>query len=60
MSLFREIPPTAGFPLYWKDFLSIFKAKNPEDVLERDFKHYLNVHYAKVTCSGTTALYLIL
>ena len=60
MSLFREIPPTAGFPLYWKDILSIFEAKNPEDVLERDFKNYLNVDYAKITCSGTAALYLIL
>jgi perosamine synthetase len=60
MSLFREIPPTAGFPLYWKDFLSILKVKNPEGVLERDFKNYLNVGYAKVTCSGTAALYLIL
>jgi len=60
MSLFREIPPTAGFPLYWKDFMPIFKVKDPNGVLERDFKNYLNVEYAKVTCSGTVALYLIL
>ena len=60
MSLFREIPPRAGFPLYWKDILSIFKGKDPEDVLEKDFKNYLKVEYAKVTCSGTVPLYLIL
>jgi len=60
MSLFRELPPTAGIPLYWKDFMSIFEVKDPEGVLERDFKNYLNAEYAKVTCSGTVALYLIL
>jgi dTDP-4-amino-4,6-dideoxygalactose transaminase len=60
MSLFREIPPTAGIPLYRKDFMSIFKVKDPEGVLERDFKNYLQVEYAKVTCSGTAAFYFIL
>jgi perosamine synthetase len=60
MSLFREIPPTAGFPLHWKDVLSVFKVKDPADGLERDFRTYLNVEYAKVTCSGTAAFYLIL
>lgn len=60
MSLFREIPPTAGFPLYRKDLWSTFKIKNRGDPLESDFKNYLNVGYARVTCSGTSALYLIL
>jgi perosamine synthetase len=60
MSLFREIPPTAGFPFDWKEALSIFKTSHFQDTLENDFRGYLNVEYAKVTCSGTTALYLIL
>ncbi len=58
MSLFREIPPTAGFPLTWKDFLPLF-TKN-EALLENDFKRYLDTGYARVTCSGTAAFYLIL
>jgi perosamine synthetase len=60
MSLFREIPPTAGFPLARKDLWTLFNIKNPQDVLEQDFKDYLNVGYARVTCSGTAAFYLIL
>lgn len=60
MSLFREIPPTAGIPLYRRDLMSIFKVKDSKDALESDFKNYLNVEYAKVTCSGTAAFYLIL
>jgi len=60
MSLFREIPPTAGIPLYWRDLMSIFKVKDPKGVLERDFKNYFDVEYVRVTCSGTAALYLIL
>ncbi len=60
MSIFREIPPTAGFPLYAKDFLSIFLKKNRQGSLEKDFKNYLNAPYAKVTYSGTAAFYLIL
>ena len=57
MSIFREIPPTAGIPLFSKDFFSIF---SKQDSLEEDFKHYLNVPYALVTYSGTAAFYIIL
>ncbi len=60
MSIFREIPPTAGFPLYVKDFLSVLSDKNHRGSLEEDFKNYLDVPYAKVTYSGTAAFYLIL
>lgn len=60
MRIFREIPPTAGFPLYWRDFLSIFRIKQSGKCLEDDFKKYLNVPYARVTNSGTVAFYLIL
>jgi dTDP-4-amino-4,6-dideoxygalactose transaminase len=60
MSLFREIPPTAGFALTRKDLWTLFNIRSPQDVLEEDFKDYLNVGYARVTCSGTAAFYLIL
>ncbi len=60
MSIFREIPPTAGFPLYAKDLLSVFLQKNRRVSLEEDFKNYLDAPYAKVTYSGTAAFYIIL
>ncbi|MFA4983690.1 MAG: DegT/DnrJ/EryC1/StrS family aminotransferase [Candidatus Omnitrophota bacterium] len=56
MSLFKEIPPTAGFPLSIKDFL---KPSFPGS-LEGDFKGYCGLGYARVTYSGTAAFYLIL
>lgn len=61
MGIFREIPPTAGFPLYLRDFLSVLKLIcRTGPYLADDFKQYLNVNYARVTCSGTVAFYLIL
>ncbi|MFH0790283.1 MAG: DegT/DnrJ/EryC1/StrS family aminotransferase [Candidatus Omnitrophota bacterium] len=75
MSIFREIPPTAGLPVYADDIRFLFKTGNccpskadnktlvsinHPDSLENDFKQYLNADYAKVTYSGTAALYLIL
>jgi len=60
MSIFKEIPPTAGFPLRWKDLLSILDKKARQGSLEEDFRNYLGVPYAKVTYSGTAAFYLIL
>jgi dTDP-4-amino-4,6-dideoxygalactose transaminase len=60
MSIFKEIPPTAGFPLYLRDFLSLFSKQNQRGSLEEDFRSYLEVPYARVTNSGTAALYLIL
>jgi len=56
MSIFKEVPPTAGFPLYLKDFLALFKSKS----LEEDLKTYIGLEYASVTYSGTAALYFIL
>ncbi|MFA5114967.1 MAG: DegT/DnrJ/EryC1/StrS aminotransferase family protein [Candidatus Omnitrophota bacterium] len=56
MSLFKEIPPTAGFPLSIQDFL---KPYIPES-LECDFRRYCGLAYARVTYSGTAAFYLIL
>jgi len=60
MSIFKEIPPTAGFLLRWRDLLSILDKKNHQGSLEEDFRNYLGVPYAKVTYSGTAAFYLIL
>ncbi len=60
MSILREIPSTAGFPLYGKDIVSLLKARDSVGSLEHDFKEYLKVGYARLTSSGTAALYLIL
>ena len=60
MSIFREIPPTAGLPLYARDLLSAFLKRNQPGSLEEDFKRYLGVSYAAVTYSGTAAFYIIL
>jgi len=56
MSLFNEVPPTAGFPIYPKD---LFSYKLPGS-LEEDFCDYLDMEFARITYSGTAALYLIL
>lgn len=57
----KEIPPTAGIPIYLSDLLSpIFKKENHSGSLEEDFKNYLSVPYAQITYSGTAAFYIIL
>ncbi len=56
MGIFRQIPPTASFPIYSRDFLSIFKMGS----LEEDIKNLLPSPYARITCSGTVALYVII
>ncbi|MFA4854796.1 MAG: DegT/DnrJ/EryC1/StrS family aminotransferase [Candidatus Omnitrophota bacterium] len=60
MSLVREIPPTAGWPLTIRSLIPYFFKKYPKGLLEEDFKRYLNAPYALLTCSGTAAFYLIL
>lgn len=60
MSLFREIPPTAGFPFYPQDIFSLFSRKNNKGSLEEDFQNYLGAAFSRITCSGTAAFYLIL
>ena len=60
MPIFHEIPPTAGLPLYFKNIIRAFRSKDLLPSLEDDFKNYLGVPYARITCSGTAALYLIL
>lgn len=60
MSLFREIPPTAGLPLYAKEAFSALLRKGGAGSLEEDFRNYLGLPYAAVTYSGTAAFYIIL
>lgn len=60
MPFFREIPPTAGWPVYSEDLLSLATAKTARGSLEDDVKNYLGTRYARVTNSGTAALYVIL
>ncbi len=59
MSLFREIPPTAGLPILLKELLPSFSHKKSE-LLENDLVKYLNIPYAEITYSGTAAFYIIL
>lgn len=60
MSLIREIPPTAGWPIAFGNLaLSVFK-KHPKGLLEEDFKKYLGAPAALLTYSGTAAFYIIL
>ncbi len=45
----REIPPTAGLPLQWRDLL-------PSGVsLEQGLANFLNAPAVQITCSGTAA-----
>ncbi|MEI8347356.1 MAG: aminotransferase class V-fold PLP-dependent enzyme [Pseudomonadota bacterium] len=58
MGIFREIPPTAGFPLGLRNFF--LSAGKSNESLQNSVKKYLNLPYAEITCSGTGALYLIM
>lgn len=56
MASWRQIPPTAGHPISIRDVLSIGKRGS----LAQDMRDFIGVPYARVTCSGTVALYLSL
>ena len=60
MSIFREIPPTAGIPFHAKEIFSAFTGKLPAGSLEDGLKECLRLDHGRITNSGTTALYLIL
>ena len=60
MSLKRETPPTAGWPLTTKSLILSFFKKHPQGLLEEDFRKYLGAPSALVTYSGTAAFYIIL
>ena len=51
----REVPPTAGLPLRWRDLL----APEPQ-ALEEGLKHFLGTPRLRVECSGTAALVVAL
>ncbi|MDD5584233.1 MAG: DegT/DnrJ/EryC1/StrS family aminotransferase [Candidatus Omnitrophica bacterium] len=59
MSIFREIPPTAGWSLSLTRFLNCCAGKTPGS-LRQDFKDLLNIPYAQIATSGTVAFYVIL
>ena len=59
MSLFREIPPTAGLPISLKELLLTFCCQKTGQ-LENDLIEYLKIPYAQITYSGTAAFYIIL
>ena len=60
MSLKREIPPTAGWPLTTKSLILSFFKKHPQGLLEEDFRKHLGASNALLTYSGTAAFYIIL
>jgi dTDP-4-amino-4,6-dideoxygalactose transaminase len=51
----REVPPTAGLPLRWSDFLP-----RRGDSLEGQLASMLDVPEARIECSGTAALIVAL
>jgi dTDP-4-amino-4,6-dideoxygalactose transaminase len=60
LSITKEIPPTAGWPVKIKDLLIALFKKHPRGMLEDDFKEYLGSPSALLTYSGTAAFYIIL
>ena len=60
MSLIREIPPTAGWPLTIRSLIPPLFKKHPKGLLEEGFRKYLGAPVALLTYSGTAAFYLIL
>ncbi len=60
MNIWREVPPTAGFPVSLRDCLRPGRVDRDSAGLEEDFKAYLPAAYARLVSSGTAALYVIL
>jgi dTDP-4-amino-4,6-dideoxygalactose transaminase len=52
----REIPPTAGLPLRWQDFLP----RRTSASLEAGLAEFLGVSDVQLECSGTAALIVVL
>src|SRR5260370_1637118 len=52
----REVPPTAGLPLRWRDFLP----RANVDSLDTTLAELLGVPTAQIECSGTAALIIAL
>jgi len=60
LSLIREVPPTAGWPIETRSLIPPLFKKLPKGIMQEEFKKYLNAPSALLTYSGTAALYLIL
>jgi len=60
LSLVKEIPPTAGWPITFGNLTSSLFKKHPKGLLEEDFQKYLGSAGALLTYSGTAAFYIIL
>lgn len=59
MSIFRDIPPTAGLPVSAGELIVAVRNRHAGDLLARDFQRSLGAPFTAVTCSGTSALYII-
>jgi perosamine synthetase len=59
MSIFNDIPPTAGLPLSARELAAAYCNRHAGGLLAQDFQQYLRAAYAAITCSGTSALYII-
>jgi len=59
MSIFKDIPPTAGLPLSARELAAAYRNRHAGGLLAQDFQSFLGAPYAAVTCSGTSALYII-
>ena len=51
----REVPPTAGLPLQWRDFLPFTGSS-----LENGLAAFLHAPVVQIECSGTAALIVVL
>jgi dTDP-4-amino-4,6-dideoxygalactose transaminase len=60
MGIFKEVPPTAGMPIHLGDIALALKNKAAPPPLEECLKAYIGATHARLTNSGTAALYLIL
>ncbi len=59
MGIFNDIPPTAGLPVSAGDLVWALRNRSAGGLLARDFRHALGAPFTVITCSGTTALYII-
>jgi len=59
MNIFRNIPPTAGLPVFTRELFAAYRYRHAGDLLAQDFQRYLGAPFTAITCSGTSALYII-
>ena len=59
MNIFRDIPPTAGLPVSAGALFAAYRNRHSGDLLAQDFQSCLGAPFAAITCSGTSALYII-